>query len=192
MQSNSTTPLVVITQMQPMTVVFTIPEDNLPQVQPHLRGRQRLTVTAYDRTGDNLIAKGTLLTLDNLIDTTTGTVKARSIFANHDNALYPNQFVNTRLLVETLHDQTLLPTSAIQYNGTAAFIYVIKNKVAHMVSVKPGVTDNNITAVAPEKSGELQEGDIVADSSFDKLEDNAKVVLSKEALPETTSGSSAP
>lgn len=190
-QSNSTTPLVVIAQMQPMTVVFTIPEDNLPQVQPHLRGKP-LTVTAYDRGGDKQIAKGTLLTLDNQIDTTTGTVKARSSFANRDNALYPNQFVNTRLLVETLHNQTLVPTSAIQYNGTAAFVYVIKNNVAHIVSVKPGVTDNNITAVAPEKPGELQEGDIVADSSFDKLQDNAKVVLSKVSLPETTSGSSAP
>lgn len=190
-QSNSTTPLVVITQMQPMTVVFTIPEDNLPQVQPHLRG-QPLTVTAYDRGGDNVLAKGTLLTLDNQIDTTTGTVKARASFANRDSALYPNQFVNTRLLVETQHNQTLLPTSAIQYNGTAAFIYVIRNNVAHIVSVKPGVTDNNITAVAPEKPGELKEGDIVADSSFDKLQDNAKVVLSKESLPETTSGSTAP
>lgn len=191
-QSNSTTPLVVITQMQPMTVVFTIPEDNLPQVQPHLRGRHPLTVTAYDRGGEKEIAKGTLLTLDNLIDTTTGTVKARASFANRDNALYPNQFVNTRLLVETLHDQTLLPTSAIQYNGTAAFVYVIKNNVAHMVSVKPGVTDNNVTAVAPETPGELAEGDIVANSSFDKLQDKAKVAISKQKLPETSSGSSAP
>lgn len=191
-QSNSTTPLVVITQMQPMTVVFTIPEDNLPQVQPHLRGRHPLTVTAYDRGGEKEIAKGTLLTLDNLIDTTTGTVKARASFANRDNALYPNQFVNTRLLVETLHNQTLLPTSAIQYNGTAAFVYVIKNNVAHMVSVKPGVTDNNVTAVAPETPGELAEGDIVANSSFDKLQDKAKVAISKQKLPETSSGSSAP
>jgi multidrug efflux system membrane fusion protein len=191
-QSNSTTPLVVITQMQPMTVVFTIPEDNLPQVQPHLRGRQPLAVTAYNRGGEEEIAKGSLLTLDNLIDTTTGTVKARASFANRDNALYPNQFVNTRLLVETLHNQMLLPTSAIQYNGTAAFIYVIKNNVAHMVSVKPGVTDNNITAVAPETQGELEAGDTVANSSFDKLQDKVKVAISKEKLPETTSGSSAP
>lgn len=191
-QSNSTTPLVVITQMQPMTVVFTIPEDNLPQVQPHLRGKQPLTVTAYDRGGDNVLAKGTLLTLDNQIDTTTGTVKARSVFANRDNALYPNQFVNAKLLVQTLHNQTLVPTSAIQYNGTAAFVYVIKDNVAHIVSVKPGVTDNNITALAPVKQGELNEGDTVANSSFDKLQDNAKVALSKEELPANTSGSSAP
>ncbi|MFC5865527.1 efflux RND transporter periplasmic adaptor subunit [Acidicapsa dinghuensis] len=191
-QSNSTTPLVVITQMQPMTVVFTIPEDNLPQVQPHLRERQPLVVTAFDRGGDQQLAKGSLLTLDNLIDTTTGTVKARAVFANRDNALYPNQFVNTRLLVETLHNQTLLPTSAIQYNGTTAFVYVLENNVAHIIYVKPGVTDNNTTAVAPVKQGELKEGDIVANSSFDKLLDNAKVAISKEHLPETTSGSSAP
>ena len=135
-QSNGTTPLVVVTQLQPITVIFTIPEDSLGQVQPHLRGRKPLAVTAFDRGGQNKIGQGTLLTLDNQIDTTTGTVKARSVFANRDNALYPNQFVNSRLLVDTQHNATLIPTSAIQHNGTAAFVYVIQDDVAHMRSIQ--------------------------------------------------------
>lgn len=186
-QSGSTTALAVITQLQPMTVIFTIPEDNLGEVEPRLRKKAALPVTAFDRGGQSQIGSGTLLTLDNQIDTTTGTVKARSIFSNKDNALYPNQFVNARLLVDTQHDATLIPTSAIQHNGTEAFVYVLENDVAHMRSVTPGVTDNNTTAV----SG-INPGDLLANSSFDKLQDNSKVVISSKPIPASTSGSSAP
>jgi len=114
-QSTGSTTLAVVTQMQPITVIFTIPEDNLGQVTPHLRQRSSLPVAAFDRSGQHQIASGTLLTVDNQIDTTTGTVKARSVFANKDGALYPNQFVNTRLLTDTVHHATLIPSSAIQH-----------------------------------------------------------------------------
>jgi len=186
-QSTGTTALAVITQLQPMTVIFTIPEDNLSEVAPRLRAKTALAVTAFDRGGQNKLGSGTLLSLDNQIDTTTGTVKARSIFSNKDNALYPNQFVNTRLLVNTQHDATLVPTSTIQHNGTQAFVYVLQDNVAHMRTVTPGVTDNDTSAV----SG-INPGDVLANSSFDKLQDNSKVVISKTPIPASTSGSNAP
>jgi multidrug efflux system membrane fusion protein len=144
-------------------------------------------VTAFDRAGQKQIGQGTLLTLDNQIDTTTGTVKARSQFANKDNALFPNQFVNSRLLVDTQHNATLIPTSAIQHNGTAAFVYVLQDDVAHMRSITQGVTDGNTAAVTG-----INPGDVLANSSFDKLQDNAKVNISSKPIPASTSGSSAP
>ena len=186
-QADGTTTLAVITQMTPMTVIFTIPEDSLGQVTPHLRQRTPLEVTAFDRGGQNQIAKGTLLTIDNQIDTTTGTVKARSSFNNKNNALYPNQFVNARLLVNTIHDATLIPTSAIQHNGTASFVYVIQENVAHMRNVKPGVVDDDTTQVTG-----IDPGDVLADSSFDKLQDKSKVIVSSKPIPSSTSRSSAP
>ena len=186
-QSSSTTALAVITQLQPMTVIFTIPEDNLGEIQPRLRKKTALAVTAYDRSGATQLGSGTLLTLDNQIDTTTGTVKARSLFPNKDNALYPNQFVNTRLLVDTQHNATLIPTSAIQHNGTTAFVYVIQENVAHMRDVNAGVTDGDTTAVTG-----IDPGDVLANSSFDKLQDKAKVAISSKPVPASTTGSSAP
>lgn len=186
--ADGTTTLAVITQMQPMTVIFTIPEDSLGQVAPHLRQRTPLEVTAFDRSGQHQIATGALLTLDNQIDTTTGTVKARSSFNNKDSALYPNQFVNARLLVNTIHDATLIPTSAIQHNGTASFVYVIQENVAHMRSVKPGVVDGDTTQVTG-----IDPGDVLADSSFDKLQDKSKVIVAGgKPVPSSTSRSSAP
>jgi multidrug efflux system membrane fusion protein len=186
-QSSGATTLAVVTQMQPITVIFTIPEDSLGQVTPHLRQRTPLEVTAFDRSGMNQIAKGTLLTIDNQIDTTTGTVKARSTFNNRDNALYPNQFVNARLLVSTIRDATLIPTSTIQHNGTDSFVYVIQDNIAHMRTVKPGVVDGETTQVTG-----ISPGDVLADSSFDKLQDKSKVVISSKPIPANTSGSNAP
>jgi multidrug efflux system membrane fusion protein len=169
-QSAGTITLAVITQVQPITVIFTIPEDSLGPVVARLQKKAKLAVDAFDRTAQRKIANGTLLTLDNQIDTTTGTVKARAIFANKDNALFPNQFVNTRLLVNTLQSVTLVPAAAIQQNGSASFVYVIQNNVAHMRSIKPGVTDNGVTQVEG-----VNPGDVVATSSFDKLQDNIAV-----------------
>ncbi len=185
-QATGGTTLAVITQIQPITVIFTLSEDSLGQVQPRLKQKDALTVDAYDRAAQKKIATGTLLTLDNQIDTTTGTVKARASFANKDSSLFPNEFVNTRLLVNTLHGATLIPSSAIQHNGQAAFVYVIQNDTAHMQSIKPGVTDGNTTQVEG-----INPGDVIANSSFDKLQNNSKVVLSKTA-PAGTSGSTAP
>ncbi|MGB2626560.1 MAG: efflux RND transporter periplasmic adaptor subunit [Candidatus Acidiferrum sp.] len=169
-QSSGTLTLAVITQIQPITIIFTIPEDNLGQVQGQVRKNVKLTVDAFDRAVLKKIATGKLLTLDNQIDTTTGTVKARAQFENKDTRLFPNEFVNTRLLVDTVHDATLIPSSAIQHNGQVAFVYVLQDDVAHLKNVKPGVTDGGTTEVTG-----ISPGDVVANSSFDKLQDNSKV-----------------
>jgi multidrug efflux system membrane fusion protein len=186
-QSSGTVTLAVITQLQPITVIFTIPEDNLGQVQPRLRQKAKLPVEAYDRAALKKIASGSLLTLDNQIDTTTGTVKGRASFDNRDASLFPNEFVNTRLLVNTLQGATIIPSSAIQHNGSASFVYVIQDDTAHQRAVKPGVTEGNNTEVTG-----INPGDVVADSSFDKLQDKAKIVVSKQPIPANTSGSNAP
>jgi multidrug efflux system membrane fusion protein len=190
-QSSGTTTLAVITQLDPITVIFTIPEDSLGPVAARLRKKATLAVDALDRTAQRKIASGKLLTLDNQIDTTTGTVKARSVFNNKNAALFPNQFVNTRLLVNTLQGVTLIPASAIQQNGQASFVYVIQNNVAQMRSIKPGVTDGGLTQVDG-----INPGDVVANSSFDKLQDNVAVVVpnqgSTKPTPAGPSGSNAP
>jgi len=187
-QSSGTTTLVVITQMSPITVIFTIPEDSLGPVQERLRNKAVLTVDAFDRGGQQKIATGKLLTLDNQIDTTTGTVKARASFENKDTALFPNQFVNVRLLVTTLHDATLIPGSAIQHNGQTAFVYVLQDNTAHMRTIKPGVTDGGTTQVTG-----LSPGDVLANSSFDKLQDNSKVVIAgNPAAPGNAPGAPSP
>ena len=186
-QANGTTPLVVITQIQPITVVFTIAEDSLGEIVPRLHSGSKLTLDAFDRTAQTKIATGTLLTIDNQVDTTTGTVKARASFENKNGALFPNQFVNSRLLVNTLHSVTLIPSAAIQHNGQAAFVYVIQNDVAHIRNVKVGVTDGDTSQVDG-----IGSGDLVATSSFDKLQDNTPVQLSNNQMPPTNNGSNAP
>jgi len=186
-QSAGTVTLAVITQIQPITVIFTIPEDSLGPVQDRLRKKAKLTVDAFDRSAQKKIATGVLLTLDNQIDTTTGTVKARAQFANKNDELFPNQFVNVRLLVDTLQGVTTVPASAIQQNGQASFVYVIQGNVAHMRSIKRGVTDGGVTQVEG-----INPGDVVANSSFDKMQDNATVVVSNKPASANTSGSNAP
>jgi len=178
-------------------VIFTIPEDSLGPVAARLKKNAKLNADAFDRTAQKKIASGTLLTLDNQIDTTTGTVKARSVFANKDDALFPNQFVNVRLLVNTLQGVTLVPAAAIQQNGQSSFVYVIQNNVAHNRGVKVGVTDAGMTQVEG-----IDAGDVVATSSFDKLQENTAVSISNKdstkgsnstsSAQANTSGSSAP
>ncbi len=188
MQSSGTLTLAVITQLQPITVIFTISEDTLGPVQPRLHKNAMLSVDAFDRAGQNKIATGKLLTLDNLIDTTTGTVKARASFENKDTCCsFPNQFVNVRLLVDTLQGATLIPASAIQHNGQADFVYVLQDDTAHMRSIKSGVTDAGKTAVTG-----INPGDVLANSSFDKLQDNAKVVIAGKPASGNSAGSAAP
>jgi len=185
-QSAGTVTLALITQLEPITVIFTIPEDSLGQVEARLNAKAKLPVDAFDRTAQTKIASGALLTLDNQIDTTTGTVKGRALFANTNDALFPNQFVNTRLLVNTLEGVTLIPSSAIQQNGEASFVYLIQNNFAHMRSVTPGVTNGGVTQVEG-----INPGDVVANSSFDKLQDKAAVVISNQPVTAKTSGSKA-
>jgi multidrug efflux system membrane fusion protein len=169
-QSTGNTVLAVITQIEPITVVFTISEDNLGAVRARVAQGAQLTVDALDRSAQKKIASGTLLTLDNQIDTTTGTVKARAVFDNVDDGLFPNQFVNVRLLVDTRRGVTLVPASAIQQNGAESFAYVIQDGTARMRRVKPGVMDRGDTQVDG-----ISPGDVVADSSFDRLRDGALV-----------------
>jgi len=185
-QAAGTVTLAVVTQLQPITVIFTIPEDSLAEVVTRLRGGAKLPVDAFDRTAQQKLATGQLLALDNQIDTTTGTVKGRAVFENRAEAFFPNQFVNTRLLVNTLQGVTLLPTSAIQHDGQASFVYVIQANTAQLRSVKPGVTDGGNTqvdGVAP--------GEIIATSSFDKLQDKAAVTIANTTSPPGTGTSGA-
>ncbi len=172
-QAGSTTPLVVITQLQPITVIFSVAEDYLPQIMKQLRQGHSMPVAALDRTQEQQIANGSLLTLDNQIDTTTGTVKLKAVFPNADDALFPNQFVNARLLVETEHNSTLVPTAAIQRSAQGAFVYVVKpDKTAQMRPVKAGTTDGNETAVEG-----IGPDTMVALSGFDRLQDGAPVAI---------------
>ena len=173
-QANGTTPLVVVTQLAPITVIFSVAEDYLTQIQQQTRNGNKLAVDAYDRTQQTKIAEGTLLTIDNQIDTTTGTVKLRADFPNKDGALFPNQFVNVRLLVTTQHNVTLIPTSGIQRNAQGAFVYVIQDQKATLRTVKVGTTDGNITAVEG-----INPGDVVAVNGFDKLQDGVPVRIQK-------------
>ncbi len=189
-QSTGTTTLAVITQLEPITVIFTLPEDSLGPVLARLRAQAKLSVDALDRGGTKTLASGTLSALDNQIDTTTGTVKARATFDNHNDVLFPNQFVNTRLLVNTLHDVTLIPNSAIQQNGQASFVFVIQDNVAHMRTVKPGVSEGENTQVTG-----LAAGEVVANSSFEKLQDKARVTVTSaaaQAAAQSAATSSAP
>ncbi len=184
-QSTGTTTLVVVAQVQPITVIFTIAEDDLGKVQQQLRQNAKLTADAYDRAGVNKITTGTLMTLDNQIDTTTGTVKARALFANKNAELFPNEFVNIRLLVNTIHGATLIPSSGIQHNGKVAFVFIIRDDVAHMRNIQTGVIDHGMAQVTG-----LNPGDVVATSSFDKLQDNSKVTISITPTPGNASGNS--
>jgi multidrug efflux system membrane fusion protein len=185
--ANSTTTLVVVTQVQPITVIFTLAEDSLQQVLEQMRGGKALSVEAYDRTNTKLIAKGRLITINNQIDTTTGTVQLRAAFDNSKGELFPNEFVNTRLLVKTLDNQILVPSSAIQHNGATDFVYLIQGidtpgAKATMKTVKSGISDQGNTVV----SSGLQPGDVVANSSFQKLIDGSPVTRSKVNLPSTS------
>jgi multidrug efflux system membrane fusion protein len=235
--ANSSTTLVVVTEIQPITVIFTLAEDNLTQVMEQTRGGKSLEVDAYDRTQQKQLAKGRLITIDNQIDTVTGTVKLRAQFDNPGGMLFPNEFVNTRLLVKTLDNQTLIPSSAIQHNGTTDFVYLIQGLnpnaapaagnggngsggngsggsgkhagggnrgaggggsqggkggngsgsgggnvgKATMRTVKSGISDAGNTAVTG-----INPGDVVANSSFQKLLNGSQVSLSTVNIPATT------
>jgi multidrug efflux system membrane fusion protein len=186
-QAGGSTVLAVITQEQPTTVIFTMAEDSLGQVKARMRKVKTLPVEAMDRTQTTKIATGKLFTIDNQIDTTTGTIKLRALFDNHNGALFPNQFVNTRLLVNTLEGVTLVPTAAVQHNGQVAFLYVIANGTASVRNITTGVADGGMTVVEG-----INPGEIVATSSFDKLQSGSKVLMSKQAPPATSAEGNTP
>ncbi|MBT9332212.1 efflux RND transporter periplasmic adaptor subunit [Paracidobacterium acidisoli] len=185
--ANGGTTLVVVTQEQPITVVFTLAEDGLNQVLDQMHHGKALTVEAWDRSQSKKIEDGRLITIDNQIDTTTGTVRLRAQFDNRTGELFPNQFVNTRLLVQTLQNQTLIPSSAVQHNGDEAFVYLIQNGAVKMQPVKTGVTDGGNSVVEG-----IKPGDVVADSSFEKLQSGSKITISKVVIPSTSPESNAP
>jgi len=169
-QVNATTSLVVITETQPITVVFTLAEDNLSEVRAQVHQGATLPVDAYDRALEKKIATGVLTAIDNQIDTTTGTVKLRATFDNEDDALYPNQFVNARLLVKTLRGAVTAPSQAIQHNGPVSFVYVVRDGAAHIQNVKTGPTDAGNTVVQG-----IAPGTVVVTSNFEKLQDGVPV-----------------
>jgi multidrug efflux system membrane fusion protein len=172
-QANGTTGLLTIAQLQPITVMFTIAEDYIAEVSSQLRAGRKLEVEALDRSNQSELAKGTVLTIDNAIDTTTGTVRVRSSFTNRDFRLFPNEFVNTRLLLKTLRKANLIPTAAIQRNNEIAFVYVVdENNAVKMRDIKIGTTDGNTAAVTGVNAGEK----LVTDG-FDRLQDGVKVVV---------------
>ncbi len=195
--------LVVITQLQPITVVFNVSEDSLPQVQEQLHGRRELTVDAFDRSNDKKLDTGKLSSLDNQIDTATGTLKFRATFDNKESALFPNQFVNARLLVRTLKSAILVPSAAVQHNGTASFVYVVKpNNTVAVQPIKTLTSNEQVTAV-----GGVGPNTTLATSGFDRLENGAPVQVRGEGqrngqgrdgqtrgsnTPGSTGGSSAP
>jgi membrane fusion protein, multidrug efflux system len=175
--AGSSATLAVITQLRPITVVFNVSEDDLPQVEAQLHAGNTLTADAFDRANELQIESGTLTSVDNEVDTTTGTVKFRATFPNQNLSLFPNQFVNARLLVQTLHKATLVPSAAVQYNGTNTFVYVVKPD--NTVAVQPVTTltaNDQETAVRGVSSGVN-----LATSGFDRLEDGAQILARGQA-----------
>jgi membrane fusion protein, multidrug efflux system len=171
-QASDATGLAVITQLQPITVVFPIAQDNLPAVLSKLQAGEELIVDAYDRTGKTKLAAGSLSSVDNQIDLATGTVKLKAQFSNDENRLFPNQFVNVRMLLEVKHDVTIIPTAAIQRGAQGTFVYVIQSDdTVTMRSIEPGPIEGESAAV--DKG--IAPGDQVVVDGLDKLRDGAKV-----------------
>lgn len=182
-QTASSQTITTVTQMQPITVIFPIPEDNLPDVMPQLNAGTALEVDAYDRANVKRLAIGRVVALDSQIDTTTGTVKVRAQFDNSDNALFPNQFVNAQLLVRTLHDVITVPSAAIQRGAPGTYVYVVNtNNTVSVRPVKVGPTDGPMAEVT---SG-LSAGDRVVVDGTDRLRDGARVTIPGAASPPAT------
>jgi multidrug efflux system membrane fusion protein len=186
--ANGTTGIATITQLQPITVIFTIAEDNLDEVVEQIAAGHKLGVDALDRTQKNKLASGTLLTVDNQINVATGTVRARASFPNTHNELFPNQFVNARLLVKTLTQVNLVPNAAIQRNGDVAFVYVIQaDGSVKSADIKIQSTDGKESAATGVEPGQQ----LVTDG-FDKLQNGTKVTIKPEpAAPSTPAATGA-
>jgi membrane fusion protein, multidrug efflux system len=184
--ANGTTGLLTITQLQPITVIFTLPENYISQVVTQLQAGKKLRVDAFGADNQTELAHGTLLTIDNLVDPNTGTVKVRATFPNRDYKLFPNEFVNARLLVRTLMGVNIIPNAAIQRNNDVAYVYVMgTDQTVHSRNIQVGTTDGNrsaVTGVAP--------GETVITDGFDKLQDGGKVSVRKPT-PATSANASA-
>ena len=176
-RANDTNGLLVITQLTPITVVFTIPEDSLPGVLERLKAGQQLTVDAFDREQKKKLATGTLLTVDNQIDPNTGTVRLKAVFPNEDGALFPNQFVNARLLLEVKHGVTIVPTVAVQRGAKGTFVYVVKeDQTVTVRSVAVGTTHAEDASV----SSGLSPDEVVVVDGTEKLREGSRVDVRKQ------------
>ncbi len=176
--ANSTTPIAVVTQMDPIDIIFAVPEDAIPSIVRHPDFGAGLPVTAYGRTGGGVLAQGSLATIDNVIDTTTGTVKGKARFANPSGALFPNQFVNVTVLVDTLKNQVIVPTTAIRHGPQGDFVYVLQpDDTVKVTPVKSGPGTGETTSIA---SG-LAAGQTVITEGGDRLRDGAAVTLPNQA-----------
>lgn len=176
--------LVVITQLQPITVLFTIPEDSLPRVMGRLGRGERLRVDAYDRERKLKLASGRLLTMDNQIDPATGTVRLRALFDNRNNGLFPNQFVNASLLVETLRDQLLVPDAAIQRGPKGAFLYLVRpDKRVELRPVQLGPAQGGLTCI----TNGVTAGERVVVDGAERLREGSRVEV-KTAAPAEKAG----
>ncbi len=192
-QTSSSTGLVVLTVLQPITVIFVLPEDDIHAVAAQMQNGAKLAVTIYDRNNERQIAQGVLTTVDNTVDTTTGTVKLRATFPNADLALFPNEFVNARLLLQTLTHVTEVPVRAVQNGAPGTFVYeVTRDRTAHVRVIKTGVSEGDNTQVL---SG-LKPGDTVVIDGVGLLRDGAKVRIvpprSGPSTLETNNGPGAP
>ncbi len=168
--------MITITQLQPISVLFTIPEDNLPQVTQKLRAGAHLPVDAYNRDNSKKLASGMLLTLDNQIDSTTGTSKLKAVFDNKDNALFPQQFVNISVLVDTLTNQLIVPNVAVQNGQQGTFVYVVDDdSTVHLKPVQVGIT----TAASADILSGISDGDRVVVDGTDRLIEGATVRVRK-------------
>lgn len=164
--------IVTIAQLQPISVLFNIPEDNLPAVLARMKKEKAVPVDAYDRSQTTKLASGTLLTLDNQIDPTTGTIKLRALFKNSEGTLFPNQFVNIRMLVNVKQDAIVIPVSALQRGRNGNYVYVVNvDQTVSLRPVQPGEASGEVMAV---KEG-LQAGEIVVTAGADKLRDGAAI-----------------
>jgi membrane fusion protein, multidrug efflux system len=176
-QTTSSSGIAVLTQLQPITVIFSVPEDELPAIMPQFSAGSPLQVTAYDRANLRELATGQVSAVDNQIDTTTGTVKIRAQFDNADNKLFPNQFVNARLLVQTIKNAVTVPTAAIQRGSPGAYVYVVNaDDTVAVRQITTGAVDGNVTAV---NSG-LSAGERVVVDGTDRLRDGLHVIVASE------------
>jgi multidrug efflux system membrane fusion protein len=184
--TTDTTGLVVITQMDPISAIFTISEDQLQVVLKKMAAGQKLEVDAYDRAAKTKLATGSLTTLDNQIDPTTGTLKLRATFANANGTLFPNQFVNARLLVEEKRGVTLMPTAAVQRNSSATYVYLVKpDSTVTVRNITIGTSEGDDSEVT---SG-LTPGDVVVMTGVDKLQEGTKVNAQVQGAKPATPGS---
>jgi membrane fusion protein, multidrug efflux system len=173
-QSGQTTGVVVVTELSPMSVVFTVPEDNISQIMGRVSGGAVLEADAWDRSQTTKLASGKLATVDNVVDPTTGTVKLRAMFDNTDNKLFPSQFVNIRLLVDTLQNQTVVPVAAIQRGASGTFVFIVSpDKTVSQRSVKLGIQDGDKVAILQG----LKPGDTVVVDGADRLRDGSEVII---------------